>query len=213
MKNIESKYVSIGEAADMLGLSVVTLRRYEKSGKLKSSFRTFGLHRRYDINDIRKLINPAKESKKTSCYARVSTHDQKKDLITQVDKLKNYCIESKIENFEVIQDLGSGLNYKKKGFKQLLNFILTQKIDHLILNHKDRLLRFGSEIIFSICQFFNIKVTIIEKQDVDFENELVQNVLEIMTVFTSKLYGSRSHKNKNKIIQATTQQLIIAATS
>ena len=90
---------------------------------------------------------------------------------------------------------------------------MNQHIDHIILNHKDRLLRFGSEIIFSICQFFNIKVTIIEKQDVDFENELVQNVLEIMTVFTSKLYGSRSHKNKNKIIQATTQQLIIAATS
>ena len=114
MKNIESKYVSIGEAADMLGLSVVTLRRYEKSGKLKSSFRTFGLHRRYDIEDIRKLINPNKESKKTVCYARVSTHDQKKDLVTQVDKLKNYCIENNIENFEVIQDLGSGLNYKKK---------------------------------------------------------------------------------------------------
>ena len=114
MKNIESKYVSIGEAADMLGLSVVTLRRYEKSGKLKSKFRTFGLHRRYDINDIRKLINPNKQSKKTICYARVSSHDQKKDLETQVNKLKNYCIENNIENFEVIQDLGSGLNYKKK---------------------------------------------------------------------------------------------------
>ncbi len=151
--------------------------------------------------------------KKTLCYARVSTHDQKKDLETQVDKLKNYCVSNNIQNFDVIQDLGSGLNYKKKGFKQLLNFILTQKIDHLILNHKDRLLRFGSEIIFSICQFFNIKVTIIEKQEVDFENELVQNVIEIMTVFTSKLYGSRSHKNKKKIIQATTQQLLIAAKS
>jgi putative resolvase len=145
--------------------------------------------------------------KKTLCYARVSSHDQKKDLETQVDKLKNYCIDNKIENFEVIQDLGSGLNYKKKGFKQLLNLILNQHIDHLILNHKDRLLRFGSEIIFSICQFFNIKVTIIEKQDVDFENELVQNVIEIMTVFTSKLYGRRSHKNKKKIIESAIQTI------
>ncbi len=66
MNNIESKYISIGEAAEMLGLSVVTLRRYEKSGKLKSKFRTFGLHRRYDIEDIRKLINPNTDSKKNS---------------------------------------------------------------------------------------------------------------------------------------------------
>lgn len=68
-------------------------------------------------------------------------------------------------------------------------------------------MRFGSEIIFSICQFFNIKVTIIEKQDVDFENELIQNVIKIMTVFTSKLYGRRSHKNKNKIIETAIQAI------
>ena len=81
---------------------------------LKSSFRTFVLQRRYDFEDILKLINPNTISKKTRCYVRVALNDQKKNLVTQFDKLKNYCIDNNIENFEVIQDLGSGLNYKKK---------------------------------------------------------------------------------------------------
>ena len=195
MKLKEHQYLSIGQAAKYLGLSIPTLRRYEKSGKLIPSFRTFGFHRRYEIKFLRKLIKKDNELS-TVCYSRVSTHDQKKDLITQNEKLIDFCKFKNFNNIQSIQDLGSGLNFNKKGFKKLLNIILNQQCQRIVLNHKDRLLRFGSEIIFQLCDFFGIEVIILEKQEETFEQDLVSSVLEIITVFSSKLYGKRSHKNK-----------------
>lgn len=189
------EYLSIGEAANLLGVSVCTLRRWDKSGKLISTYRTFGNHRRYRTNHINKLIHKEK-NKQIVGYARVSSHDQKKDLTTQANRLKSYC-----HNISIIEDLGSGLNYKKKGLKKLLNLILNQEISTLILTHKDRLLRFGSEIIFNLCHHFNIKVICIDdKMDISFEEELSRDVIELMTVFSARLYGKRSHKNKKKIM-------------
>ena len=112
------EYLSIGETAKLLGISVCTLRRWDRSGQFKSIFRTFGNHRRYRTNQINKIIHKEKD-KKIIGYARVSSHDQKNDLVTQANRLKNYC-----NNIEVIEDLGSGLNYKKKGLKQLINLSL-----------------------------------------------------------------------------------------
>jgi putative resolvase len=198
MKLKEHQFLSIGQAAKYLGLSVPTLRRYEKSGKLISRFRTYGFHRRYAIEDLRKL-SKQENVNKTLCYARVSSHDQKKDLITQVEKLKHYCKEQRYDNVEIIEDLGSGLNFNKKGFKRLMFMILTKQCNRIVINHKDRLLRFGSEIIFQLCHYFGIEVVIIEKSDANFEMDLVSSVIEIITVFSSKLYGSRSHKNKKTV--------------
>lgn len=191
----ERQYISIGKVAKLIGVSVVTLRRWDKKGLLKSCFRTFGSHRRYDIYKMREQF--LKENiNKTICYARVSSADQKNDLKTQVEKLKKHCVDHDLENVEVIEDVGSGLNFKKKGFKKLFSMIINQQFNHLVINHKDRLLRFGAELIFKLCDFYKIKVTIIEKEVETFEKELVTSVLEIITVFSSKLYGSRSHKNK-----------------
>ena len=100
----------------------------------------------------------------------------------------------------LISDLGSGLNYNKNGLKKLINLITSQQVNTLYLTHKDRLLRFGSELIFSLCKKFGTKVVIVNAaQCATFEQELVQDVIELMTVFSAKLYGKRSHKNK-KII-------------
>jgi putative resolvase len=96
-----------------------------------------------------------------------------------------------------------GPNYKKPGLKKELNAIFQQKISHLVLNHKDRLLRFGSEIIFSLGKFYGITVIILEdKPDLSFEEELAADVLEILTVFSSKLYGRRAYKNKKSLAAA-----------
>lgn len=191
----DRQYISIGQVAKLLGVSVVTLRRWEKCGKLISCFRTVGAHRRYDIYKVRAQFLIEKPNK-TILYSRVSSHDQKKDLKTQTQKLIHYCQINHIDNVECIEDIGSGLNFNKKGFKKLFQMILNQQFNHLIINHKDRLLRFGSELLFKLCDYFNIKVTIIEKTNETFEKELVSSVLEIITVFSSKLYGSRSHKNR-----------------
>lgn len=101
-----------------------------------------------------------------------------------------------------MNDLGSGMNYHKKGLKQLLDGILNDEIGRLVLTHKDRLLRFGSELIFALCERKNVEVVIIsQSENLSFEEELAQDVLEIITVFSARLYGSRSKKNK-KVLEA-----------
>jgi excisionase family DNA binding protein len=186
------KHISIGEAAIILGVSVITLRRWDHSGKLKSIFRTFGNHRRYNLNDITKLCKKYSNIKKVVGYSRVSSFDQKKDLETQTKVITNY-IKNKYDNFEIIEDLGSGLNYKKRGIKKLIKLICNQEISKLVLTHKDRLLRFGSEIIIQLCERFNIEVIILNN---DIEEFLCNDIISIITVFSAKLYGKRSHKNK-----------------
>jgi predicted site-specific integrase-resolvase len=97
----------------------------------------------------------------------------------------------------VISDLGSGLNYKKAGFKRLLLLILQGKVRELILTHKDRLLRFGSEIIFQICQFLGVQITLLrDEPDKPPMEQFCTDLVEIMTVFCSKIYGHRSHQNR-----------------
>ena len=193
----ENEHCSIGKAAEILGVSIPTLRRWDKLNKLSSTFRTFGNHRRFNITEVYKILNRG-ESRLNICYARVSSHDQKKDLETQSLKLENHCIENKIENIEVIKDLGSGLNFKKKGLKRLISLIITSKINTIYLTHKDRLLRFGSDLIINIAKKFGTKVICLSEKTLSFEEQLANDVLEIITVCSARLYGSRSHKNKEK---------------
>ncbi len=130
-------------------------------------------------------------------YARVSSHDQKKDLETQKQRLADHG--KKFDNFEVIDDLGSGLNYRKKRLRRLIQMVCQSKIDKLVLIHKDRLLRFGSEIIFQLCAYFGTEVIILEEVDETFENRLCHDVIELMTVFSARLYEKRSHKNRKSL--------------
>ncbi len=116
--------------------------------------------------------------------------------------LELYCSKLGFD-YEVITDLGSGMNYYKKGLTKLLNLILRGQVKRLVLTHKDRLLRFGAELVFSICEAKEVEVILINKGDenVRFEEELVKDVLEIITVFSARLYGSRSKKNKKLLEQ------------
>ena len=165
------------------------------------AYRTIGGHRRYLWQDIQHFCGQfAPELRKTIAYARVSSHDQKDDLERQAQRLEQYCTEQGFDNVTVLKDLGSGLNYHKKQFKQLLRMIALGQVAHLILTHKDRLLRFGAEIIFQLCQIHQTQVTIIEQDnDISLEKSLVADVIELMTVFSARLHGSRSHKNKKAV--------------
>jgi predicted site-specific integrase-resolvase len=154
-----------------------------------------------DIQTFNPLsINRDALKRKTIAYARVSSHDQEKDLDRQAEVLEMYCV-SMGWSFEVIKDLGSGMNYNKKGLRNLLDDILAEKVGRLVLTHKDRLLRFGAELVFSICEAKNVEVVIINNGDdvKTYEQELAEDVLEIITVFSARLYGARSHKNKKLI--------------
>ncbi len=197
-----SRLVSVKQASEQLGVSISTLRRWDDTGVLVAD-RTPKGHRRYDISKINPNLLHGMEvaSRKTVAYARVSSHDQKEDLKRQVEILEMYCAKQGW-TYEVVSDLGSGMNYHKKGLKKLLDDILDSKIDRLVLTHKDRLLRFGAELIFALCEARQVEVIIINQgENLSFEEELAQDVLEIITVFSARLYGSRSKKNK-KLIDA-----------
>jgi predicted site-specific integrase-resolvase len=191
-----STFVSIKKAADILGVSTQTLRRWETEGRGVPTQRTKGGQRRYDVTQLTPPPTKTPNNTATIAYARVSSHDQKEDLRRQEQMLECFCAAHGWP-FEVISDLGSGLNYSKKGLRSLINKIMEGKIGRLVLTHKDRLLRFGSELIFAICEARGIEVVLVNQGDQpSFEEELASDVLEIITVFSARLYGSRSHKNR-----------------
>jgi putative resolvase len=159
--------VGISEAAEVLGVSVPTLRRGETAGKLLAEH-TAGGHRRYDLAKLRPELFRAEEksSRKTVAYARVSSrvssHDQKDDLERQKQVLELYCGRQGW-TFDVVADLGSGMNYHKKGLKRLLTGIVDDQVGRFVVAHKDRLLRFGAELVFAICEAKKVEVVILNQ--------------------------------------------------
>ena len=191
------RYVGIGEAAKVLGVSISTLRRWDAAGTLKSE-QTPGGHRRYDLAKLRPDAFRASSDtvRRTIAYARVSSHDQKDDLERQKQVLELYCARQGWR-FEVVTDLGSGMNYRKKGLKRLLAQIIAGSAGRLVITHQDRLLRFGAELVFAICEAKDVEVVILNQgEDATFEEDLATDVLEIITVFSARLYGARSRKNQ-----------------
>ena len=198
--------LSIKEAAEFLGISIDTLRRWERVGKI-TSMRTQGGHRRYDKKELIKFkMGDNSENRITIAYCRVSSSDQKEDLQRQIENVSQYCIANGYQ-FRVISDLGSGLNYKKKGLQELIELICSNSIERIVVNYKDRLIRFGFELMEQLCSIYNVKIEIINlTEDKSYEEELVEDVLSVITVFSAKLYGARSHKSKKMI--ATNEALL-----
>ena len=205
---MNSDFVPIGQASKILGVSIQTLRNWEKTGRLLPDFVSAGRTRRYSrrrLLSIAGLTNSEtnEDQKVTIAYARVSTNEQKEDLSQQIELLELFCAKNGF-TYEVISDLGSGMNYRKKGLKKLLDS-LNDKVERLVITHKDRLLRFGAELVFTICETKGVEVIILNKGDetVGFKEELAKDVLEIITVFSAKLYGSRSKKNRELLKKLT----------
>ncbi len=194
---MKTSFLSIGKAALYLGVSVTSLRRWDESGDLSPDYRTPGGHRRYSVRLLQTLI-PSK-NQLTIGYCRVSGHDQQGDLETQAKRLEKHLAEN-TNDFRIIKDKGSGINYKKKGLKTLIKFIVNGQVKKIVLTNKDRLLRFGAELIFEICQHFGIEIEILdETEEESFEITLAKDVILLMTVFSARLYGKRSGKNQKAL--------------
>lgn len=196
-------YESINwEAAREAGVTTTTLGEWDKAGNVVSE-RTPGGHRRYEIESELNYASRKKNTEKvTAIYGRVSTPSRKNDLEMQKQVIQLYYA-SKGWKYTAIEDIGSGLNYNKKGLLELIKLIESNRIERIVLNYKDRLLRFGSEIIFEICKYHNVDIVVLtEDEEKSYEEELVEDVLSVITVFSAKLYGSRSHRNKNIVDNA-----------
>ena len=187
--------LSIHEASKLIGVAVSTMRRWESEGRLIPE-RTEGGHRRYDRDALLNYKYHKENVKLTVGYCRVSSSDQREDLSRQVKTVSDYCA-AKGYQFKIIQDLGSGLNYNKKGLKELIELICHKEIEKVVINYKDRLIRFGYEIIEQLCFINDVDIEIINySEDKNHEEELVEDVLSVITVFSARLYGSGSHKTK-----------------
>lgn len=191
-------YYSIQEAADYLQTSISTLRRWEREGKIRP-YRTAGNHRRYDKKMLDSVLDGTSVKdpvhKIVIGYCRVSTGHQKEDLKRQKQVVQTYC-ENQGKPFKIITDVGSGLNYNRKGFNQLIYLVCQRQCSQVVVNYQDRIVRFGFELIQTICKENNIELVVLNQTETDDPNqELVQDVLSVITVFSAKLYGKRSHRN------------------
>ncbi|MEG4021225.1 IS607 family transposase [Microcoleus sp. S13C4] len=189
------KKLTITEAAKIKGVSASTLRRWEAEGKLIPE-RTANGHRRYDLAH---LLGLKPNGALTIAYARVSSHDQKDDLDRQKQVLELFCASHGWQ-FQIIDDVGSGVNYSKRGLQHLIRAIVDNQVERLVLTHKDRLLRFGSELIFNLCEHFGTEVVIINQtENTSCDKDLAKDLLEIITVVSAPVDGSRNPKNKRVV--------------
>ena len=193
-------YYKMGEFSKRTGLSIQTLRLWDSNGKLKPAYVTEGKHRYYSEEQLNRIlgIKSDKQEKRTIGYARVSSNKQKDDLIRQVENLKTYMIARGYQ-FEIIEDIGSGINYNKKGLNELINKITNREVDKIVILYKDRLLRFGMELIENLCKKYEVEIEIIDNTEKSEEQELVEDLVQIITEFSCKLQGKRANKAKKMI--------------
>ena len=131
-------------------------------------------------------------------YCRVSSNKQKDDLERQIENVKTYMIARGYQ-FDIIQDIGSGINYNKKGLTQLIDRITNGEIDKVVILYKDRLIRFGYELIENLCNKYGTEIEIIDNTEKTEEQELVEDLIQIVTVFSCRLQVKRGNKAKEMI--------------
>lgn len=195
------KYYSIGQFAEFISKTPQTLRDWHKKGLFIPHHITDGGTRYYSeeqLNHFLGIKGIDTKTKKVIGYCRVSSHKQKDDLERQIENVKTYMI-AKGYQFDVITDIGSGINYNKKGLNQLIDMITSSEVEKIVILYKDRLLRFGSEIIENLCDKYGTVIEIIDNTEKTEEKELVEDLIQIITVFSCRLPGKRAFKAKKMI--------------
>lgn len=189
--------LSIGKFAKTVGVTTTTLRRMHQSGELIPAHISNGGTRYYSTEQL-KLFQSSNHERIVIGYCRVSTPSQKDDLETQVQNVKSYMY-AKGYKFDIIKDIGSGINYKKKGLKELINRIENNEVSKVVILYKDRLIRFGFELIEYLCEINNVEIEVIDNSECSKEKELTDDLIQIITVFANRLYGQHSKKTKRLI--------------
>lgn len=194
------KYYSTKKVTEILGVTAQTLRNWDKEGKLKPSYVKSNGYRYYSEESILSYTQERKTKKNLNVigYARVSSKEQSDDLERQKNNIKTY-ISSKYEAFDIITDIGSGINYTKPGLKKLIEKINKKEVDLIVVLYKDRLLRFGFELIEYFAELNNVKIEVLDRIDKNQDQELVEDLVQIVTVFSSKIQGKRKAKTKKLI--------------
>ena len=185
--------------AELLGVSVKTLQRWDRDGILKAN-RTPTDRRYYTYDQYLQFkgIQTENDIRDVVIYARVSTKNQKDDLKNQVDFLKTFCNAKGIIVNQCIEDFGSGLNYNRKKWNKLLEDVMEQKIKTIVISSKDRFIRFGYDWFEKFCMKFNTSIIVVNNEALSPNEELVEDIISILHVFSCRLYGLRKYKKQIK---------------
>ena len=192
------KYYSIGQFAKAIGKTTKTLRNWDKNGKLKPVRVEDTGYRYYSQEQLNHFLGLKLEkqiNKKIIGYCRVK---QKDDLERQIENVKTYMY-AKGYQFEIITDIGSGINYNKKGLNQIIDMVTNSEVEKIVVLYKDRLIRFGYELIENLCNKFGTIIEIIDNTEKTEQQELVEDLVQIVTVFSCRLQGKRANKAKKMI--------------
>lgn len=182
---------NVSQMAEKLNVSVITLQRWDREGRLKA-FRTPTNRRYYTQEQLDSLLGENCQDKKLVIgYARVSSNNQKDDLKNQKD-----FILSKEKCDELYTDIGSGLNYKRKNFNKILDLVAENKVDKIIITYKDRFIRFGFEWFENYCEKYGTKIVILNEEEKSYQQELVEDLISIIHVFSCRIYGLRKYKKQ-----------------
>ena len=183
--------------AELLGVSVKTLQRWDRDGVLKAN-RTPTDRRYYTYDQYLQFkgIQIKNDIRDVVIYSRVSTRNQKDDLKNQVEFLKQFCNSKGIIVNQCIKDFGSGLNYNRKKWNKLLEEVMEDKIKTIIISNKDRFIRFGFDWFEKFCEKFNTQIIVVNNDTLSPNEELVQDIISILHVFSCRLYGLRKYKNR-----------------
>lgn len=185
------------EFAKLLNVSVKTLQRWDREKTLIAN-RTPTNRRYYTYDQYLQFkgISKDADSRKIVIYARVSTQNQADDLENQVDFLQTYVNAKGLITDEIIRDYGSGLNYNRKKWNQLLNEVMENKIKTIFITHKDRFVRFGFDWFERFCNKFNVEIVVVKNEKLSPHQELVQDIVSILHVFSCRLYGLNKYKKQ-----------------
>ena len=188
------KYYSSNAVTKLLGVTAQTLRNWDKEGKLKPAYTKSNGYRYYSEDSILSYTQERKTKKDLHVigYARVSSKKESDDLERQVDNLKTY-IESKYSSYEIITDIGSGIDYKKPGLKKLIDLVNKKQVDIIVVLYKDRLLRFGFELVEYFSKINNVSIEVLDRVNKTQDEELVEDLIQIITVFSCRLQGKRKN--------------------
>ena len=183
--------------AELIGVSVKTLQRWDREGILEAN-RTPTDRRYYTYDQYLQFkgIKTQNDIRQVVIYARVSTKNQKADLQNQVSFLRQFCNARGIIVDQCIEDYGSGLNYNRKKWNKLLDEVMEQKIKTIIITQKDRFIRFGYDWFEKFCMKFHTTIVIVNNEELSPQEELVQDIVSILHVFSGRLYGLRKYKKQ-----------------
>jgi excisionase family DNA binding protein len=186
------------EVCQRLGISYSTLSRWVREGRIRA-VRTAGGVFRVPESEVRRIAEglPISREVRAAIYARVSSSDQRSDLERQVQYLTQYCSSKGYRVVDVLSDAASGLKTDRRGLLKLFDYVVNRQVDVVVVTYRDRLTRFGFEYLEHFFNQHGVRVEVVfGEEPKDAYQELVEDLIEIITSFAGKLYGVRSHKKK-----------------